>query len=540
MKIRSGASFLFFLLIFSQTCFSQNKYWITFKDKQTFFDPYNYFDERTIQQRLAQHVSLNDVTDFPVNENYIESVKKIVDSTSYSSRWLNGIAVYASEEKIEKIKELSCVSSIEEMNMVSHLTMKNEKKSAKLSNKEISLLKFQTDRMQGKKFKEKKLDGSGIRIALFDAGFPNVDQHPAFEHLRKNNKIIATYDFVSKKDFVYAHHPHGTMTLSCVTGICDSINSGLATGSEFLLARTERVIAETFTEEENWLAAAEWADKHGVNIISSSLGYTNNRYFNTEMNGKKSLVARAANIAASKGILVVSAAGNEGDGPWHFIDTPGDADSVLTIGGTDPHTDNHIYFSSFGPTSDGRLKPNVVSLADAVVASAHGWTEEFGTSFSTPLVAGFAACVWQQHRDWSNMKLFDEIERSSHLYPYFDYAHGYGIPQAGYFTDEKIIPEPTFDFVIVNNDMKIILREKYSYSSTEAFLGYTPHRNLYYRIDDSKGTVRYYAVVLAEQKEVLHYLMDQFQPGDKITVHFEGFTSSYTVTGNENPQLELK
>lgn len=297
-------------------------------------------------------------------------------------------------------------------------------------------------------------------------------------------------------------------------------------------------VREPFSEEENWLAAVEWADKHGANIISSSLGFTNERYFNTEMNGKKSLVARAANIAASKGMLVVNAAGNEGNESWHFIDTPGDADSVLTVGGTDPYTDSHIYFSSFGPTSDGRLKPNVSSPGTVIAASAGGWSEVQGTSFSTPLVAGFAACVWQAHRDWSNMKLFQEIEKSSHLYPYFDYAHGYGIPQAGYFTDEKKSPEPTFDFVIVNNDLKVVLREKYANTPTEEFLGYNTRRNLYYRIDDLNGVVRYYAAILAEQKEALYYTIDQFRPGDKLTVHFEGYTSSYTITGNENPAEE--
>ncbi len=532
---------LIFFLFITHQCFSQQKYWITFTDKAgTVFNPYQYFDERTIAQRNAQHISLYDSTDFPVSEKYISEIKSIVDFTSYSSRWLNGIAVYASVDKIEMVKKLSCVAEVEQMNDDVVVASEKEIKLEKFSKEDLSLLKFQTARMQGNKFKEKKLDGTGIRIAVFDAGFPNVNHHPAFNHLWKNNKIVATYDFVKKKEYVYAHNSHGAETLSCITGIMDTINSGLATGAEFLLARTEIGWREPFSEEENWLAAVEWADQHGANIISSSLGYTNKRYFNTEMNGRKSLVARAANIAASKGILVVNAAGNEGDGPWKFIDTPGDADSVLTVGGTDPYTDAHIYFSSFGPTSDGRLKPNVSSLGNAIAADATGWSNVYGTSFSTPLVAGFAACVWQEHRDWSNMQVFHEIEKSAHLYPYFDYAHGYGIPQAGYFTDKRDSVEPTFDFVIVNDDMKIILREKYSYTGTEQFLGYSTRRNLYYRIDDKNGIVRYYAVIVAEQKEALHYLLSQFQPGDKITVHFEGYMYSYSIPGDENATPEDK
>lgn len=539
MNTRIGCLALFFFIVTAAPCFSQQKYWVTFTDKAgTTFNPQDYFDERTIEQRNAQHIALIDSTDFPLNETYTSLVLSIVDSSSHSSRWLNGIAVYASAEEIEKVKKLSCVFNVETMMGSSQTTVEKENKIVRFSKNEMALMHYQTDRLQGNKFREKNLDGSGIRIALFDAGFPGVDLHPAFEQIRRNKKIIAVYDFVKKNDVVYAFNSHGTMTLSCIAGKFDTTGTGLATGAEFLLARTEMAVREPFSEEENWLAAVEWADKHGANIISSSLGFTNERYFNTEMNGKKSLVARAANIAASKGMLVVNAAGNEGRESWHVIDTPGDADSVLTVGGTDPYTDSHIYFSSFGPTSDGRLKPNVSSPGTVIAATAGGWAEVHGTSFSTPLVAGFAACVWQAHREWSNMKLFHEIEKSSHLYPYFDYAHGYGVPQAGYFTHEKKSSEPTFDFVIVNNDLKIVLREKYSNTPIEEFLGYNTRRNLYYRIDDANGVVRYYAAILAEQKEVLYYTIDQFQPGDKLTVHFEGYTYSYTITGNENPAEE--
>jgi serine protease AprX len=533
---------LFFLFLISSVhCFAQQKYWVTFKDKAgATFNPYEYFDERTIAQRTAQHIPLADRTDFPVSEKYIAEVKSIVNATTCSSRWLNGIAVYATVEEIKKVKNLSCVSNVEAMNSVPVIASEKKKQLEHFSKEDLSLLAYQTARMQGNKFKEKNLDGAGIRIAVFDGGFPGVNHHAAFNHLWKNKKIIATYDFVKKVEFVYAHNSHGASTLSCITGMMDTIKVGLATGAEFLLARTEIDLREPFSEEENWLAAAEWADQHGANIISSSLGYTYNRYFNTEMNGKKSLVARAANLAAAKGMLVVSAAGNEGNEHWKFIDTPADADSVLTAGGTDPYSDAHIYFSSFGPTSDGRLKPNVSAPANVIAADASGWSNVYGTSFSTPLIAGFAACVWQAHRDWSNMQLYHEIEKSSHLYPYFDYAHGYGIPQAGYFTDPKDSVEPTFDFVIVNDDIKIILREKYSHSTTEQFLGYNTFRNLYYRIDNKNGVVRYYAVILAEQKEALYYLLSQFQTGDKITVHFEGYTNSYTVNGNENTVPENK
>lgn len=167
----------------------------------------------------------------------------------------------------------------------------------------------------------------------------------------------------------------------------------MASNAEFLLARTE-VNAEPFAEEEWWLAAAEWAGKNGAHIINSSLGYTYHRYFPEQMDRKTSLVARAANMAASKGIIVVNAMGNDGDNSWKAVGTPADADTVLSVGSVDPYKEYKINFSSFGPTVDGRMKPNVTNSGFAAVAvkkdklgNAHG------TSFASPLISGFVACI---------------------------------------------------------------------------------------------------------------------------------------------------
>jgi subtilisin family serine protease len=255
------------------------------------------------------------------------------------------------------------------------------------------LLKYQTARLQGNLFAEKNIDGKGILIAVFDAGFPKVNNRPEFSHLFREKRIKATFNFVTKSENVFGHSHHGAMTLSCIAGKYGDINIGVAPGADFLLARTEKAFGEAFAEEENWLAAAEWADKNGADIISSSLGYTYQRYFNNEMNGKKSLVARAASMAAAKGILVVNAAGNDGDNSWKFVSTPADADSILTVGGTDPASDIKIEFSSKGPSSDGRLKPEVSAPAEVMAAGNKGMEHAYGTSFSCPLVAGFAACA---------------------------------------------------------------------------------------------------------------------------------------------------
>jgi serine protease AprX len=527
IQMKKITSFIFFFLLFSGFINAQEKFWISFRDKANVcFDPYSYFDERTIQQRLSNHIALNDSTDFPVNPGYLATITEIVESVSKNSRWLNGVAVIATAEQINIISSLPFVKSIEPMTEKFSAAFLENAKPFSLTKKDKALLHFQTQRMQIDSFRVHHIDGTGIRIAIFDVGFPGVDKHPAFAHLREGHKIIETYNFVNKNENVYKGHWHGTATLSCVAGIYDSENIGMATGAEFLLAKTEKLLCESYSEEENWLAAAEWADKHGANIISCSLGYTNKRYFNTEMNGHKSLVARAATLAASKGILVVNAAGNEGSDSWRTVATPADADSVLSVGGTDPYTDLHIFFSSFGPTSDGRLKPNVSALGEAIVATSNNVAREMGTSFAAPFVAGFAACAWQSHRQLTNMELFNEIEQSGNLYPYFDYAHGFGIPQASWFVSPKVEKEPTFDFVIINNDIKVILREKYSYPQEEVGFGYNVQRNFYYKIEDKDGAIKRYTVLLADRKEMLHVFAEDFQTGDVLTVHFEGYTSN--------------
>ena len=276
--------------------------------------------------------------------------------------------------------------------------------------------------------------------------------------------------------------------------------------------------ANHLAKKKNWLEAVEWADKNGAQIINSSLGYTNSRYFPWDMNGKKSLVARAANMAASKGMLVVNAVGNEGTNRWKKIITPADADSVLSVGGIDPETYYHINFSSYGPSTDWRLKPNVSAYAHVIVATPNNIHETDGTSFSSPLVAGFAACAWQTHPQFNNMQLFKEIEKSASLYPYFDYAHGYGIPQASYFLRKTNIAEkqPTTIIEVIDdfiNIKVIVLPPK------DALNKY-----LYFHIQDSKGHLKKYEVIEVSQYDVKTFNISEFEKGDILRVHYLGST----------------
>lgn len=434
--------FLLFLIAFAQLP-AQDYYWVFFKDKASVsFDPYSYFDSKAIARRLQNGLSLYDTTDFPLNEEYKNKTLALAEEYVGETRWFNAVAISASAENITRIEALPFVATVEpiltDLRLASYETDASDfDRPWILDTNDAELLYRQLVVMGGEEFLKNRIDGHGVRIAVFDGGFPGVDKHPCFAHLRESNRIIKTWNFPKKKEDVYGWNSHGTMVLSCIAGKNGNKRLGLATGAEFLLARTE-VGPEPKKEEVWWMQAVEWADKNGADVINSSLGYGNSRYNPEEMNST-SLVSRAANMAAAKGMLVCNSMGNEADDKsWKVLITPADADSILSVGGIDPQTMRHIYFSSYGPTADGRMKPNVCAFGQAQVASPRGgFTTVFGTSFSSPLVAGFAACAWQTRPGYTAMQMKSEIERSADKYPYFDYAYGYGIPQAAYFANDK-------------------------------------------------------------------------------------------------------
>jgi len=387
------------------------------------------------------------------------------------------------------------------------------------------LARHQIARMGGDYFMQNHLTGKGIRIAVFDAGFPGVDTHPAFEHIREN--IVATYDFTKRSENVYRGHWHGTAVLSNIAGKMGDIPLGLASDAEFLLAITEKASREPFWEEETWRQAVDWAYENGARIISSSLGYSKHRYFPENMDGQTSFVAKAAQIAAEKGILVINAAGNEGNKKsWKMLITPSDVETVLTVGGIDPKIEIHSNFSSFGPSADGRLKPNVCANSTTVAATPkkNGFRSVDGTSFATPLVAGFAACVWQAHPELKAQDIFNLIQQSGELYPYYDYAHGYGVPNAQYFDKTSPQPSKTFDFIEENDEIKIEISK-----DILPLLGKSNILRLYYNLQKTNGILSEYAVINVFQKNVLTISKNKLKDVKQISVHFLGYTSTYEI-----------
>lgn len=493
------------LVAFAAT--AQEKVWVFFKDKQTEnFDPYSFFDSKAIERRVRHGVDLYDVTDMPVTNSYVNAVFEITHNSKAVSRWFNAMCCEATKEQIAQLEALNFVKDVKIVNRPEAFCAGLSKNGSPTEGFEptedqLTFLDAQIDRMNGHYFAERGITAKGIRIAIFDVGFKSYKTNPAFAHIRAANRIVKTYNFVKKIENVDGWDSHGTFVMSCVGGMIKGRKMGVATDAEFLLARTE-TWTEFYSEEENWLAAAEWADKNGADVINSSLGYTVHRYFREDMDGESSLVAKAANMAAGKGILVVNSAGNEGADKWKNIGTPADADSVLSIGGINPRTGIHTSFSSFGPTWDKRLKPNVTAYGHVIGSGPKGISQTQGTSFSGPLVAGFVACAMQTRPAYTNMKLFHEIEKSADLYPYFDYAHGYGVPQANYFFEWPPAPAPTFKLVETARSITIkVLDEDTSiFDKNVVVPDMISHHTewpdyVFYHIENKKGYLDKYFVV---------------------------------------------
>jgi subtilisin family serine protease len=390
------------------------------------------------------------------------------------------------------------------------------KEGDKLREKQIGYL-------QGDEFATHGITGKGIRIAILDGGFPGVNTHPALKHLIDRKQIVGTWNFVKNREDVYSGVTHGTAVLGCIAGILDGKPLGLAPDAEFLLALTEKS-GEPRIEELNWAKAVDWAIKNGANIIQSSLGYTYQRYFTTDLDGRHSIAAQAAARAARKGILIINCNGNEGLTKWKTLATPADADSILSVGAIDPETGLASAFSSIGPTADKRIKPNVCAPGKVLTINSKGGTRIMaGTSFSAPLITGFAACTWQIHRSLSAQEIIALIEKSGHLYPYYDYSHGYGIPQASRVINPGAKSGPGLVSLAADSkNFRLFLRE-----GIKGLPSNMPAQYLYYHISDSSGFLLRYGVYRVHPGDSLRISKAGFVRGDVFRCSFNGETFTW-------------
>lgn len=377
-----------------------------------------YFDDKEDFQ--------GDFYDAPVNDHYLQIVQKNCDSLWMSSKWFNYALIENSHYPHDLLK-FDFVDHIEKVEPLQSIPLQvNENKDSVDPVAMDEHRQWQLDTMGFQFFNQNKINGAGITIAIIDAGFTKADESRAFQHIYANNRVLRTYDFIDNDSNVYHGSSHGTSVWSLIAGNLDGKPIGLAQKASFILLRSEDQQTETMADEDRWILAIEKAYEWGADIVNSSVGFTNLLHKRSELNGQ-TLISKAADIAAKKGMLVVISAGNEWVTAWRTLAVPADADGVISVGGIDKEG-NHSYFSSVGPTADGRAKPEVVAPGTCVAVRGNDLFMGNGTSFSAPLVAGYLACMLE----WKGKESFtkDSLKYYAGLYPYFDYLYGYGVPYA--------------------------------------------------------------------------------------------------------------
>ena len=431
--------FLLFLCLSPYSSLSQSNYIIFFSDKNnssfSLSNPGSFLSSKAIDRRLKQNISMS-LQDLPVNQNYLDSLVDKGAQVLTSSKWLNAALVFADPSQMAAITQLSFVKKTEVALRKTKTYSANEinlfhSSSANLnygsSYNQVSMIGIDQMHEQG-------FHGEGMLIAVIDGGFSNLNTMPLFDSLFMNNRILSTYDFVDQENDVYDDHIHGTQVLSLLASYSEGILIGGAWRSNYILLRSENANSEFLGEEMYWAAAAEYADSAGVDIINSSIGYstfdnssTNHSY--SGLDGNSTLITQAADIAASKGILVINSMGNEGNTSWKYMLAPADGDLVLAVGSVTPGR-TYTFNSSLGPTYDGRIKPDVSAQGSGVVvASSSGGTQVgTGTSFAAPLITSLAAGLWQAFPSLTNVELMYYIRRSASQYHNPDEKLGYGIP----------------------------------------------------------------------------------------------------------------
>lgn len=444
MERNRSFTWLAFFCLFafsSQLSAQKNRYVVFLSDKSaTDFSidrPEEFLSSRSIQRRINQSIEITE-EDFPVNDNYLDSLTKYGADVFYTSRWMNAVLVQAEESVLEFLETQFYVTNYEFVAPGTRLSDDPDPvnrdyeaivpaSATKTSEEQLELIGAREMHADG-------YTGEGKWIAVFDGGFDGANTSSVFRHLFENDKIIDLEDFITGGGDVFQYNDHGTNVFSCVGANYDQTMVGTAYMADYSLYVTEDVPTEYRIEEYNWLFAAEKADSCGVDIITSSVGYNtfddpSMDYTYSDLDGESTVITRAANIAFSKGILVVCSAGNEGNNSWKFVTAPADGKNVLSVGAV--NSDNIVVgFSSVGPTSDDRVKPEVVALGSSV-SVLHGSGNigfNSGTSFATPIIAGFAASLWQANPELTNAELMDFIKASSDSFLSPDNSRGYGLP----------------------------------------------------------------------------------------------------------------
>jgi serine protease AprX len=414
-------------------------YRVYFRDKgdntKENFSPSDLLSSRALNRRQKAGIPFPDFRDLPVFQGYLDRISDLGFKLHCTSKWMN-TALFKTQTPADLniIRNLPFVSDVRIVKTAAKKSLYNNKLSLSIDQADLPPFDRPVSMVNGYMLHNSGFTGKGILIAVLDGGFIIADQISSLNNLRKRNGIKATYDFVEKNRFVYGYSNHGTAVLSVLAGKTDGQIDGTAQGSDYILIRTEDVQSEFPCEEDFWAAGAEFADSSGADIITSSLGYYNFddpglNYKYSDLDGNSAFVTKAADIAASKGILVVNSAGNERNTNWHRIIFPSDGDSVIAVGAVDGN--NLIAtFSSAGPSADGRIKPDnsTMGVSVPVQVSTSSIGRSNGTSFSCPVLSGMAACLMQAVPLALNSDIIQALHSAADRYSSPDSLYGYGIP----------------------------------------------------------------------------------------------------------------
>lgn len=438
-------------MLFS-TLSAQDAVWVLLSDKgphtaEQLATPEHILSPAALTRRASKGITVEE-TDLPVYKAYIDALGATGAQILGQSRWVNAVAVSANSQDLNRIMALPFVLDTKPVQTLkaagyhqdADIPLPPHQRAAWEEELPFDYgdAVMQNTMLNIHKLHAKGFTGKGVRIALFDSGFDAVDTMDVFKKLWEKKQIVAWHDFVDNDETVFREDDHGTSVMSTIGANLPGEMVGMAPDATFILCRTEDAGSETQQEEYNWLAAVEWADSVGVDVIHSSLGYSEfdgdkGNYTYENMDGNTAIITRAADLAARKGIIVTTSAGNEGSGSWHYLTAPCDADSVLCVGAISK-TGRRASFSSWGPSADGRVKPDVVALGSrTTVASRRNYiTKSDGTSFSGPIIGGFVACLRQAHPDRSNIDIIRAVRMSGDQYNTPDAEYGYGLPDAAF------------------------------------------------------------------------------------------------------------
>lgn len=439
---RSKLLIMTVLCLISQYGFAQvNRYMVFFKDKTgTAYEtskPLLYLSQRAIDRRLMHNIAITE-QDFPVNKAYVDGVAATGAETYFTSRWMNGVLVQCNASLKADIAQLSYVDHVELVAPSARLQKQgrkmknNESRGAAITDPTIGQLQLiGLNDMQDAGYR-----GETIHIGIFDGGFPGVNTTEPFQHIFTENRIDlkSSKDFIANSNSVFQYDAHGTEVFSVIAAYQQGNFTGGSYEAQYQLYVTEDVSSEYRIEEYNWMFAAERADSAGVDVINSSLGYydfddSSMNYAKSDMDGKTTVISKAAQWLADRGVLVVCSAGNEGAIAWQIITAPADAKDVLATASVNT-AGQRAGSSSKGPSADGRVKPDVAAMGvNTNVIRPDGTTGTVsGTSLASPLVASLAAGVWQRYPSMSNIEVIDAIRKSASQANNPDNLLGYGIP----------------------------------------------------------------------------------------------------------------